>query len=124
MTKEELEKEAEKWVKENMDCCKTDNSVNQSIPYFDDEERCCAKSAFQDGAEFGYNKANEWHYVKDGDLPKDDENFICMLENGYRLECYYDPTTKRWYDNFFHHDIEYGYYQSKVIAWKEIVLLK
>ena len=105
---------------------------------------------WKDGAEFGYNKvkedadkmksrflelcnlkdmrieklekANEWHYVKDGDLPKDDENFICMLENGYKLECYYDPTTKRWYDNYFHHDIEYGYYQSKVIAWKEIVL--
>lgn len=57
MTKEELEKEAEEWVKENMDCCKTDNSVNQSIPYFDEEERCCAKSAFQDGAEFGYNKS-------------------------------------------------------------------
>ncbi len=54
------------------------------------------------------------------DLPKDDENFICMLENGYRMECYYDPTSKRWYDNFFHHDIEYGYYQSKVIAWCEI----
>lgn len=25
--------------------------------------------SFQDGAEFGYNKANEWHFVKDGDLP-------------------------------------------------------
>ena len=22
---------------------------------------------FKDGAEFGYNKANEWHYVKDGE---------------------------------------------------------
>ena len=55
-----FEKEAEEWVKENMDCCKTDNSVNQPIPYFDEEERCCAKSAFQDGAEFGYNKANEY----------------------------------------------------------------
>ena len=54
-----FEKEAEEWVKENMDCCKTDNSVNQPIPYFDEEERCCAKSAFQDGAEFGYNKAKE-----------------------------------------------------------------
>ena len=54
-----FEKEAEEWVKENMDCCKADNSVNQSIPYFDEEERCCAKSAFQDGAEFGYNKAKE-----------------------------------------------------------------
>ena len=81
-------------------------------------------NAFKDGANYGYNKANEWHYVKDGDLPKDDENFICMLENGYKLECYYDPTTKRWYDNYFHHDTEYGYYQSKVIAWKEIVLPK
>ena len=82
------------------------------------------EQSFRDGAEFGYNKANEWHYVKDGNLPKDDENFICMLENGYKLECYYDPTTKRWYDNYFHHDIEYGYYQSKVIAWKEIVFPK
>ena len=54
-----FEKEAEEWVKENMDCCKTDNSVNQSIPYFDEEERCCAKSAFQDGAEFGYKLAHE-----------------------------------------------------------------
>ena len=55
-----FKKEAEEWVKENMDCCKTDNSVNQPIPYFDEEERCCAKSAFQDGAEFGYNKAKEY----------------------------------------------------------------
>ena len=54
-----FEKEAEEWVRENMDCCKTDNAANQSIPYFDEEERCCAKSAFQDGAEFGYSKANE-----------------------------------------------------------------
>ncbi len=23
------------------------------------------QSAFKDGAEFGYNKANEWHYVKE-----------------------------------------------------------
>lgn len=71
-----FEKEAEKWVKENMDCCKTDNSVNQSIPYFDEEERCCAKSAFKDGATFGYNKANEWHYVKD-ELPS--ENAMLLL---------------------------------------------
>ena len=27
------------------------------------------KQSFQDGAEFGYNKANEWHYVKDGEYP-------------------------------------------------------
>lgn len=51
-----FEKEAEEWVRENMDCCRTDNSVNQPIPYFDEEERCIAKSAFIDGAEFGYHE--------------------------------------------------------------------
>ena len=68
----------------------------------------------------------QWHDLRKdpNDLPKDDENFICMLENGYKIECYYDPMSKRWYDNFFHHDIEYGYYQSKVIAWCEIPQFK
>ena len=33
---------------------------------------------WQDGAEFGYNKANEWHYVRDGDLPKDEEWKWCV----------------------------------------------
>lgn len=86
MTDKEM---AEEWVKENMDCCKTDNSVNQPIPYFDEEERCCAKSAFQDGAEFGYNKAKE-------ELTESLENateiielmkdlfFACWQESGYK----------------------------------------
>lgn len=26
--------------------------------------------AFQDGAEFGYNKANEWHYPSKGEYPE------------------------------------------------------
>ena len=29
-----------------------------------------AKVTFKDGAEFGYNEAKEWHYVKDGIMPK------------------------------------------------------
>lgn len=29
--------------------------------------------SFKDGAEFGYNKANEWHYPSKGELPKCDE---------------------------------------------------
>ena len=29
------------------------------------------KQAYQQGAELGYNKANEWHKVADGDLPND-----------------------------------------------------
>ena len=34
------------------------------------------KQAYLAGAEFGYNKANEWHYVKDGDLPKIGEKVL------------------------------------------------
>lgn len=65
-----FEKAAEEWIKENMDCCKTDNSVNQSIPYFDEEERCCAKSAFQDGAEFGYKNLVEEDLIYGQDFLK------------------------------------------------------
>ena len=72
-----FEKEADEWVKENMDCCETDNSVNQSIPYFSEEERCIAKSAFKDGAEFGYNKANEWHC---NGIPHDNKLYLCKVE--------------------------------------------
>ena len=54
-----FEKEAEEWVKENMDCVKTESYLNHDCNYFSDEERSVAKSAFKDGAEFGYNKAME-----------------------------------------------------------------
>lgn len=29
---------------------------------------------WQDGAEFGYNKANKWHYPSKGEYPKECEN--------------------------------------------------
>ena len=104
-----FEKEAEEWVKENMDCCKTDNSVNQTIPYFDEEERCCAKSAFQDGAEFGYNKANEWHYVKDGDLPKGKGAVLIYWKSG-DMKCASVVVPYKVTED------------THIIAWKEIVL--
>ena len=112
-----FEKEAEEWVKENMDCCKTDNSVNQSIPYFDEEERCCAKSAFQDGAEFGYNKANEWRYMKD----------VLPEKGKYVLVCtkYENVYVARLVKDTYFINKKGGFVQtSDVIAWKEIVLPK
>ena len=79
-----------------------------------DFARCC----FKDGAEFGYNKANEWHkadvpttpinkvvlgYIKDYNTKK-----FCLVKwNG---EWWYDART--WDD------------KVKLIAWKEIVLPK
>ena len=100
----------------------------QTLGVYDNDEDFVRDSAFNDGFVEGYEEGYIAGAKENGialhdlrkapnDLPKDDENFICMLEDGHKLECYYDPTTKKWYDNFFHHDIEYGYYQSKVIAW-------
>ena len=110
-----FEKEAEEWVKENMDCCKTGNSVNQPIPYFDEEERCVAKSAFQDGAEFGYNKANEWHHVKVGDLPKENEDVLVVYADK-SVGIKHLEWNKEWWGNGTCCSFNY------VIAWKEIVL--
>lgn len=78
-----FEKEAEeimmqKVIKEN-DCimtpCKTLEDCQLYDFCFDD-----MVDAFKDGAEFGYNKANEWHYVKDGDYPKEYKDlWICFI---------------------------------------------
>lgn len=35
------------------------------------------EEGFRDGAEFGYNKANEWHYPSKGEYPKECENVLC-----------------------------------------------
>lgn len=80
------------------------------------------KDGFQKGAEFGYNKANEWHYVKDGDLPKDDIKLaiieiddcgylLCNYRNGFWCDTNSGATCAEWITN-------------NIIAWKEIVLPK
>ena len=51
--------------------------------------------AHQKGAEFGYNKANEWHKVADGDLPSEECGWVCNQDG---LPCYYDWSTEQWLD--------------------------
>ena len=69
--------------------------------------------AYQQGAEFGYNKANEWHYVKDGDLPKHEVNVLVL----HSVQCidiaHYNYDYKEWH--FIDSIVR------DVIAWKEIV---
>ena len=89
---------------------------------------------FKDGAEFGYNKANEWHYVKDGEYPKDEKNFQSYVVAYYGAkgsiangkpcweELCYDTENKRWVDKETLDDIPYVNREGVVIAWKEIVL--
>ena len=97
--------------------------------------------AYKNGAEFGYNKANEWHYVKDGDLPKAYQKCYFIYSNYYNKEgkvdfsessvrvrtglyCFYDDeegeetTDPCFYDDIIGDEID----PSEVYAWKEIVL--
>ena len=72
------------------------------------------KEAYQKGAEFGYNKANEWHYVKDGDLPKDEDYKFCISSNGIYYIARYEELFVNW-TNQEHKEVCCPY------AWKEIV---
>ena len=71
------------------------------------------RQAFKDGAEFGYNKADEWHYVKD-ELPPEDVPLICVRGGKIYVA---------WYYNGVYHDSRCCQVQ-KPYAWKEIVLPK
>lgn len=77
------------------------------------------ENAFKDGAEFGYNKANEWHYVKDEDTPKIEGHYLVCLRN----------KDKDVFDCWIYYDKDVGWYSLKVrmkdiYAWKKIVLPK
>lgn len=80
-------------------------------------EYCNRHKDWQKGAEFGYNKANEWHYVKDG-LPKELHDVSCFIihnEHRYVLQGYI--RDGRWVLS------PLGTYLNNedVIAWKEII---
>ena len=73
-----------------------------------------AERSFQKGAEFGYNKANEWHYVKDGICPTHSNRVLVFTDEGIGFGIY-GLDDKKW------HTYDTGF---DVIAWKEIVLPK
>ena len=87
---EEIEKEAIKWVK---DVFPNDEFKQSGI-----------SRALVEFAELGYNKANEWHKVADGDLPKDARYVWTNVGAGYH-------DNDGWWDDF-------GRLQN-VIAWCE-----
>ena len=75
-------------------------------------------TTFKDGAEFGYNKANEWHYAKDG-LPEELHDVLCfVINNEHRFVLQGYLRDRRWVLS------PLGTYLNNddVIAWKEIVL--
>ena len=67
---------------------------------------------FQYAAKFGFNKANEWHYVKGGDLPKTKKRVLVLLKD---VE---EPIL-----DYYRQDGLWNYaLENEVLAWKEIVL--
>ena len=98
-----FEKEAEEYAKEKYSP-KTDIFI---VAVADD--------AFKDGAEFGYNKANEWHYVKDGN-PDNENDILCQISKDEVEVGYYHTKQKRYYT--------IDGQPIDVIKWKEIVLPK
>ena len=89
--------------------------------------------SFKDGAEFGYNKANEWHKQEVDDiydLISEDWSiryFICIMKDKSRVtatgNCDEGNNGGVSVNLFFEHDDE-KYYTDDIVWWKEIVLPK
>lgn len=99
-----FEKEAKEYATENYETCLYDD-----LPYANDSR--AREQAFKDGAEYGYNKANEWHYMKDGVLPNHSYRVLVYTDEGVGFGIY-GLDDKKW------HTYDTGF---EVIAWKEIV---
>lgn len=113
-----FEKEAEEYA--------NNNSGIRSLPIHEAYARGL-EEGFQDGAEFAYNKANEWHYVKDGDYPKDNKSVLCILGDSDLNNCevgYYNDvgSGEPWHFETYHLPDDDGDNAWGVSAWKEIVL--
>ena len=73
-------------------------------------EKCECWTFAKKGAEFGYNKANEWHFVKDGEYPAHSNRVFVFTDEGVGYGIY-GLDNKKWYTYNTGFD---------VIAWKEI----
>ncbi len=135
-----FEKEAEEYAKQNNPAENGVRATHFTVLY-----------SFKDGAEFGYNKAKEdadkmknqflelcnlkdmrieelekakeWHYVKDGDLPKGlPKPVLVAFHNKFSDNIVIDIARYSFELNkwWFIHDLKV--LEEDVIAWKEIVL--
>lgn len=105
-----------------------------------DEDYEDIKKHWEKGAEFGYNKANEWHYPSKNELPNcDDKTLLVFIANDYYERNGEIKKIKRtvlgFYKKAFINDnmklfvekskgYEAEHLPKAVIAWKEILLPK
>ena len=115
-----FEKEAEEYAHEH--CC--DSCKNLQARY---------RKVYQDGAEFAYNKANEWHKQDTDniyDFIAEDwsvKYFICIMKDKRIVAA--EGNCDEGYNGevsvnlFFEHDDE-KYHIDDIVWWKEIELPK
>ena len=121
-----FEKEAEEYAIENFETCLYD-----VLPYLNDAR--AREQSFKDGAEFGYNKTNEWHKQDIDDIYDliskdwDIRHFICIMKDKSRVTamglCDEGYNGEVSVNLFFEHNDE-KYYIDDIVWWKEIVLPK
>ena len=93
-----FEKEAEELIQKNIKLNKT------------------PRDTVYEAVEFGYNKANEWHYIKNQDFPNTKGNYlVCRSKSKYSILAF-DGS-------FWITGVQDDPYDD-IIAWKEIVLPK
>ena len=90
-----FEKEAEEYTKEThcLNCWQKNAGGEYACTGLD---YCGRYKDFQKGAEFGYNKANEWHYVEDGN-PDNENDILCQISKDEVEVGYYHTKQKRYY---------------------------
>ena len=121
-----LEEEAEEYAEKHAFRIPYDGSNK----FYDDVDFKASKEGFLQGAELGYNKANEWHFVKDGALP-DEDVYVYLLFKGQKYPiAARRHLFKEWGRLKWCWDCKWGSGYTieadndKIIAWKEIVLPK
>ena len=83
-----FEREAEDYSIDTYETCLYDN-----LPYVNDSR--AREESFRDGATFGYNKANEWHFVKDGEYPTHSNRVLVLTDEGVGFGIY-GLDNKKW----------------------------
>ena len=112
-----FEKEAEEYVRKirhdviNWDGAEPEERFYNEIKF---------KQAYLAGAEFGYNKSNEWHYPSKGEYPKECENVLCYCKCRTEIKFCSIGRTIIGGDNKIRWWSSDRSEKLNVIAWKDI----
>lgn len=115
--------------------------MRDSKDYYDYREPMTERKLYQlwkDGAEIGYNKANEWNFIKEGRFPVENTECLCIIRpkkdegepfgnKDFRAVLFYRNGKFRLEENDDSDSMlqaTESVFTDLVVAWKEIVLPK